>query len=407
MELAAPGPVRAGERLVHLDILRGFALLGILLVNFEFFNRAILNIVQGADPTLAGLDRAVDWWTMALAEGKFYALFSVLFGAGFALMWERAVAAGRGFHWTYVRRLFVLGLFGLLHGSLIWAGDILLVYALTGFAMMLLFRKTPQSRLPKWMVVFLAVPVLLNWFFWGALELSRGDPAAHAQFVAELQQQEQYFQALVAQAEIVYATGSFAEVTAQRFNDLLMLISFAPFWVFPVMGYFLLGRWLLVSGRLKAPEQHAGFFRAWSRWGLLAGLALSVIATGLMYPQPLHMPSMELAIGATLMAIGAPMLMLGYLGQVIRNQERLRWLAPAGRMALSNYLLQSLVWTMVFFGYGVGLWGAVPRALQPVLVVGFFGAQVAFSHWWLKRFRFGPAEWVWRGLTYGRVRAIN
>jgi uncharacterized protein len=296
--------------------------------------------------------------------------------------------------------LAVLAVFGLAHGALVWAGDILFVYAVTGFVMTLLFRKTPQSRLPKWAIVFLAVPVLLNWLFWGMVEASKSDPQNHAAVVAQFERQEQEFVARLAEADAVYAGGSFAEVTAQRFSDLLTLISYAPFWVFPILGYFLLGRWLLVSGRLKQPERYPRFYEGWRRWGLIAGLALSLAATGLLHGTPLHLPSLELALGGTLAAFGAPMLMLGYLAQVMHHRERLRWLAPAGRMALTNYLLQSLVWTTVFFGYGLGLWGSVPRALQPVVVVGFFALQVVISGWWMERFRFGPAEWVWRRLTY-------
>jgi uncharacterized protein len=398
------GPVRPEERLVHLDILRGFALLGILLVNFEFFSRAILNIVQGADPSLTGLDRAVDWTVMALAEGKFYALFSVLFGAGFALMWERAQAAGRGFYGLYFRRLAVLAVFGLAHGALVWAGDILFVYAVTGFVMTLLFRKTPQSRLVKWAIAFLAVPVLLNWSLWGMVELSRADPGAHAEVVASFEMQQRYFDERIARTEAIYATGSFAEATRERFGELMALISFAPFWVLPVLGYFLLGRWLLVSGRLKAPDRFPGFFAWWRRWGLLLGLVSSLAAASLLQDIPLHLPSLQLAVGGTLAAIGAPMLMLGYMGQVLHHQERLKWLAPAGRMALTNYLLQSLVWTTVFLGYGLGLWGAIPRAVQPLVVVGFFVVQAVMSRWWMRRFRFGPMEWVWRRLVYlGRL----
>lgn len=404
---SASGPVRPEERLVHLDILRGFALLGILLVNFEFFSRAMLNIVQGADPTLTGLDHAVDFGVMALAEGKFYALFSVLFGAGFALMWERAQAAGRGFYGVYLRRLAMLGLFGLAHGTLVWAGDILLVYSLSGFAMTLLFRKTPQSRLPKWAIVFLAVPALLNWGLWGMVELSKADPAAHAQVVASFEMQQQHFDDRIAQSEAVYASGSFAAATRERFGELMALISFAPFWILPVLGYFLLGRWLLVSRRLREPNQFTGFFGWWRSWGLAVGLVVSVCAAVFLHGVPYHVPSLQLAVGATLAAVGAPMLMLGYMGQVLHHQARLQWLAPAGRMALTNYLVQSLFWTTVFFGYGLGLWDAIPRALQPVVVVGFFAAQVVISHWWMERFRFGPAEWVWRVMTYGKLQAIR
>ncbi|MCC5862041.1 MAG: hypothetical protein JJT93_09055, partial [Gammaproteobacteria bacterium] len=127
----------AADRLLHLDVLRGFALLGILFVNFEWFTRPLQAIVFGAEPGLEGVDRVVNFTIKTLAEGKFYALFSMLFGAGFALMASRALAHDTAFRGLYFRRLLLLALFGVAHLLLIWAGDILLVYALCGMLMLL------------------------------------------------------------------------------------------------------------------------------------------------------------------------------------------------------------------------------------------------------------------------------
>jgi len=395
------------QRLEHLDVLRGFALLGILLVNFQWFTRPIQAIVLGAEPGLAGADLAVDLGIKALAEGKFYALFSMLFGAGFALMAGRASAAEAPFWGVYLRRLLVLAGFGLLHVALVWSGDILFVYAVIGLVMVLLFRNTPVQRLWKWALPFILLPTLLMGAFTLFLGLAQTDPDFAAGFAAEIARQQASDEANVANAAHIYAAGSFGEVMAQRFRDLGFMFANALFWMPPVLGFFLLGRWLLLSGRLQAPVAHDAWLRRWRLLGLASGVALSIAGAWLMHEQVISVPTPDLVVAQFLFVTGAALLAIGYLCTVVLAARPLAWLAPVGRMALSNYLLQSLFWTAVFYGYGLGLWGQVPRALQPLCVLLFFAAQVVLSHWWLKRFRFGPAEWLWRVLSYGRLQPFR
>jgi uncharacterized protein len=141
--------------------------------------------------------------------------------------------------------------------------------------------------------------------------------------------------------------------------------------------------------------------------GPVAGLPIAAVAVWLMHGQSIMVPSMRVAAGMTLMTIAGVFVPLGYLSVVTLNHRRLGFLAPAGRMALTNYLLQSLVWTWVFFGYGLGLWGEISRAVQLPLAFAFFGLQILISRWWLDRFRFGPAEWLWRSLTYWRFQPMR
>lgn len=395
------------QRLDHLDVLRGFALLGILLVNFQWFTRPIQAIVLGAEPGLAGADLAVDLGIKAFAEGKFYALFSMLFGAGFALMADRARQAQAPFWGVYLRRLLALAAFGLLHIALVWSGDILLVYSLVGFLMVALFRNTPPQRLWKWALPFIFLPTLLLAVFTVLLGMAQSDPEFAAGFAAEITRQQDTQAANLAAAANTYASGSFGEVMAQRFADLGFMFANALFWIPPVLGYFLLGRWLLLSGRLQAPDAHADWLRRWRLLGLVVGIPLSIAGAWLLHEQAISIPTLDLVLAQFLFVAGAALLAVGYLCTVVLSARPLAWLAPVGRMALSNYLLQSLFWTAVFYGYGLGLWGQVPRALQPLCVVGFFAAQVVLSHWWLKRFRFGPAEWLWRVVSYGRLQPFS
>jgi uncharacterized protein len=401
-------PLRpVNDRLIHLDVLRGFALLGILLVNFEWFARPLQAIVLGAEPGLGGLDLAVDFLIKSLAEGKFYALFSMLFGAGFALMAERALQREAPFWGIYLRRLLVLLLFGIAHMLLVWAGDILVVYSLCAFLMVLLFRKTPVTRLWKWALVFFLLPMLLIWA--GALFIAASsmDPELHAEVVSGFEADAVQMQDNVATAALIQAEGSWRENVGQRLRDAVFLMTNAMFWVPPIIGFFLIGRWLIKTRKLTEPYEHLLFFRRWRSRGLLLGLVLSVAAALVLYDANITYPTMPTAVGYTLAMAGGVLLSLGYLSMIVLAAQRLAFLAPAGQMALTNYLSQSLFWTWMFYGHGLGLGTSMPRWSHLLLAAGFFAVQIAISHWWMARFRFGPAEWLWRSLTYWQIQPMK
>ncbi len=395
------------DRLLHMDVLRGFALLGILLVNFEWFVRPLQAIALGAQPDLSGASLAVDWLIKALAEGKFYALFSMLFGAGFALMAERASKKDSPFWGVYLRRLVLLLLFGVAHMLLIWAGDILVVYSLCAFVMVLLFRKTPVQRLWKWAVVFFIVPLAIVWL--GALSIAatQFDPELHASIMTEMESSTEDMRADIEEAARIHNEGSWRENVGQRMRDAGFILTNFVFWVPPILGFFLLGRWLISSDRLTRPGEHQLFFRRWRSRGLLFGLPLSIAGVVLLYELAQTVLTLQLAIGMTLFMAGSVFLALAYLSMVTLGAERLRFLAPAGQMALSNYLAQSLFWTWTLYGHGLGLGTVLPRWSHLLLALAFFAVQVMFSHWWMARFRFGPMEWLWRSLTYLQLQPMR
>jgi uncharacterized protein len=395
------------QRLAHLDVLRGFALLGILLVNFEWFTRPLQAIVLAGEESLAGLDLVAAQAVATLGEGKFYPLFSILFGAGFALMLERARDRDAPFWGVYLRRLAVLLVFGLAHMLLVWSGDILLVYSLSAFVMILLFRNTPARRLWKWAIVFWMLPVLLMGLGAASIEATRSNPEIWSDLMAGFDADRAEAQAAVEQAARIHAEGSYAENVAQRGRDLRFLMTVAPFWIPPFIGFFLLGRWLIATGKLSRPDENEPWLRRWRAVGLVAGLPIAAAAVWLMHGQDIMMPSLRVAAGMTLTTIASILVPMGYLSAVTLAWRRLEFLAPAGRLALTNYLLQSLFWTWVIFGYGLGLWGEIPRAAQVPLAFAFFALQVLVSRWWLQRFRFGPAEWLWRSLTYWQFQPMR
>jgi uncharacterized protein len=404
----AYGPVATHERLATLDVLRGFALLGIALMNIEFFARPLQGMMLGFDDSLVGVDRSVGWAIAAFVQGKFWTLFSLLFGMGFALMLERADAlrADPGFNRIYARRLAVLLLIGLLHATLLWAGDILVPYALGGFALLLMFRNTPTAQMRVLGLVFYFVPLALMWSAAGVFALTQFDPAAGAEMAKEMGKAGTEFEAAYAQADAVYRNGSYFEVVQQRVRDTLTQYSMLPMMLPAIVGMFLLGASLLRDGVIRDPVAHRRLFRGLLWLGGPVGALLAALAMRHMEHADMILPTIALASATTAMMLGSLLLCLAYLSAIVLLLHGPlpgleRWLAPVGRMALSNYLLQSLVFSTLLFGYGFGLWGKVSRSAQVLLVLAFFVVQIALSRWWLARFRYGPMEWLWRAGTYG------
>ena len=399
--MCAIAPTEQTRRIVHLDVIRGFALGGILLVNFEWFSRSVLGMWMPPEGDSHGLDRGVDLLIAWLATDKFYPLFAMLFGAGFALMAHRARLAERSFFNVFFRRTLVLALFGILHIALVWSGDILLMYAVAALLMMLLFGRTPVPRLWKWGLALISIPVVLIWMFAGLYALASLDPQAYQEMREGIERERIVLEASIERGEAIHAEGSFLQNVEQRLRDTWSIGVFGLFmWLSMVLGFFMIGRWLILSGVLSEIHDHVGWLRRWRLIGLGLGLPIAAVATLMMFATDWMTPSPRLAAGLTLLTAASVVLPLGYLATVALAHQRLRFLAPAGRMALTHYLLQSIIWTFVFYGYGLGMWQQVPRVWHPVLAMAFFALQVAASHWWLKRFRFGPAEWLWRCLTY-------
>lgn len=373
-----------------MDVLRGFALFGILLMNMEAFSGPMDMSFTGIDPHWQGWDYWADAFVYVFVQGKFFTLFSLLFGAGFAVMAQRAAVAGRDFTRFYLRRSLGLLVIGVLHGLLLWSGDILVAYALLSFVL-LAFREAPRSWLPALgTMAYLGAAVLM--LMLGALMQLVPADAASAQAAAAAKAIEAQRQA--------YGHGSYLQAVAQRLLDVFASLG-ALLVVGPqVLGMFLIGAWFARSGAIAEPGRYP---RLWAglRWLLLPiGLAVMLLSTWVL---PYNAPgqfNMRSAGAYALTAVAGLMMCLGYLAWGVRWSRHLQWLAPAGRMALSNYLGQSLVCTLVFYGYGLGWFEQVGRASQLLFAVVLFAMQVLLSQLWLRRFQYGPVEWLWRAFTY-------
>lgn len=401
-------PITVSQRIEAMDVLRGFALLGILLMNMEAFVGPLLASLSGLDPQLTGADRLADAAIYILVQGKFYTLFSLLFGMGFAVMMQRAKASGTPFVGLYLRRNIALLGIGLMHALLIWSGDILVSYALMGFLLILLFRNTPTSRLPKWGVVLVLLPGIIGLFFGSMADLARLDPAASVAITKSLAGQQATVEALLEGQRIAYGQGSIAEAIGQRGRDLGFMTGFVMMFGWNILGMFLIGSWFVQSGAITRPEAFESLYRQLRWLALPAGLAL-VLTAFIIHPT-VSFSEMSLKSGMVgLMNIAGSMLMcMGYMAWIIRGLQsntmapRLAFMAPAGRMALSNYLTQSIVCTFIFYGYGLGFFEQLPRAWQVPFAFALWGLQLAFSRWWFTHYAIGPVEYLWRWATYGK-----
>ncbi|RCK76820.1 MAG: putative membrane protein [Anaerolineae bacterium] len=406
-------PVQPAERIQIVDILRGFALFGILFVNMTIFGHPIQAVVLPANPNLPFHDRAALWLIHALGEGKFYALFSLLFGLGLTLQMERIEGRGGRFVPLYLRRLLVLLGFGLIHAFLIWMGDILILYALLGF-LLILFRKAKPRTLLVWVVIFIALPLLFNAAVTGLVAWAGTIPEAASQIEESFAAAEAGFVTDLERAYQVYASGNFAQITTQRVHDYFSM-GLAGFIVmgFNVLAMFVLGVYFGKRGIFKNLPENQGLFRKLLLWGFLLGLSGNILYATLIMPISRVYPTGTLWLATAGQAVGAPLLMLAYVSALCLLAlhplwgKRLQVLAPVGQMALTNYLIQSIVCTLIFYGYGLGLFGKIGHAAGIGLTFVIYLLQIPFSHWWMKRFYYGPAEWLWRSLTYGKLQPIR
>jgi uncharacterized protein len=412
LHVPAPAPVAPTERIETLDVLRGFALLGILLVNMALFSWPCYDLFMAAQPWTSRADVAADWLVRTFAEGKFISLFSFLFGLGMAIQMERAAARGAGFVGRYARRLLTLLAIGLAHAFLIWEGDILVMYALFGF-LLLAFRNRKPNTLLVWAGISLLVPVVIYALLGAMMALGSLVPGVAEIVEKELTATNAWYEQAAAENLRAFAHGSVTEVFMQRARNVMFLYQYVWYYAPMFFAMFLFG---LYAGRrrlLHDIEANLGFIRRTLGWGLALGLPANLIyAVTYAVADPASVSPLWV-VTAAMLAVGGPALCFAYAAAItllLRGngaQKLLHPLAAVGRMALTNYLLQSLVCTTIFYSYGLGWYGSVGRAPGVMLALVIYAAQIPFSLWWLKRFRFGPAEWLWRTLTYGQWQPMK
>jgi uncharacterized protein len=383
-------PTAPGERLPQLDILRGFALLGVLLVNLDDFSGSYVAIEAGKPFAMGWGGAALAFLRRALLETKSAALLAMLFGAGIEIQYQHAQARGVSYLLHAFRRAGALALLGLAHTLLLWNIDILLDYAVISL-LVLPFMRLKGGRILWAIPAVLVISVLIALPF-----IAQGERPDHAA--------ESY-----AMAQRYYANGTWLEALRFRAQEFVHVVG--PQRLsnrLPILSpFFILGIYFWRTGLFAEPQLHVRTLRRVFVWCFVMGLIANLIPQDQLHAAVAGLAFRPLRVLIKATAFFArPALTIGYAAGILlltlapAGRRIFGVLAPLGRTTLSQYLLQSVVCTLIFNGYGLGLYGLVPMNLIILGGVALFALQVWTSRVWLGHFRTGPVEWLWRRMTY-------
>jgi uncharacterized protein len=401
-------PVPNKQRIQYLDILRGIAIMFILVANIRYLSgEYFIPELQKEAMRTASLDHVMEILAFIFVDGKFYSVFSILFGIGFAVQYQRMNKEDKIFVPFFRRRMLGLLIIGSMHLFLIWLGDILTLYALIGFTLVW-FRHFSNKRLLIWTGVLLLMPV----FHWLAMYLT---DHFYPQYFSRLHSE------LVASAVPEMTTGNntpgfnpadyMAISSVKQLLEINLLMPLRRLGmilmegrVLKVLALFLLGIW---SGRQILERNilsNTALLKKAMLWGLVIGLPLNILRTVLEFSHltGVLQPLAEFILNAFALTPMAMAYCAAAAIVVTRRPYWLGWFAPVGRTALSNYLFQSLICIFIFYGVGLEFGGTLGYSGVVLIALGLFGWQILFSTFWLRYFRFGPVEWIWRQLTYGK-----
>jgi uncharacterized protein len=383
-------PIQVNERIQAIDIIRGFAILGIFIVNMPAFNFPIQYLP---------LEK---WWTSPqdqitsmlidiFAQASFYTLFSFLFGFGTYIFYERVTAKGYSFKKYFTRRLLGLLLIGCIHAFLIWDGDILISYSFIGILLLLFHRFSPTL----WIWLGLTLIILPSFVLGGLL------------FIAVLLDPKNagwpYDAELGTKAMEVYSSGSFLEIAEQRVHDWLYVNNFenAIFLVLALFPMFLLGMYSAKKKWFAHIEDHIKKMKFICIGAFIISCVFKLLPY--YYEKNIATEFLQDSIGGPASAI----FYASFLALIVRREFWRKLLSPlsfVGRMSLSNYLFQSILCTTLFYNYGFGLYGKIGPFYGFILTLFIYFIQIIWSKQWFKRFNYGPIEWLWRRMTYGNFR---
>jgi uncharacterized protein len=397
-------PVSPGERIAALDVIRGFALLGIFIMNMPAFNSSVFAGADGSHLFNDWWDRGMEQARTLLFDGKFNSMFSFLFGVGFTIQLER-LRRNDPTHANaiYLRRLLVLLLVGVVHAWVFWFGDVLHIYAVLGILLIFVFSRLSDRWIVGLILALLSAMTLVN--LWRLPSLT---PEYFERMIAEAQTWE-------ASTNQAFGHGSFVEAVRENWRVMNYFYTSKEGWIGNLSFYsqmcttMLLG---LLAGRhrwIQDAAKHLPVVRRVQWWALGIGLgagALAVVAREL--SEPTSVSALDFA-GGVGYRISRVALMSFYIATIVRLVQDARWqrrfagIALAGRMPLTNYLTQTAFGLTIFYGWGLGLWGRFGPLASTLLAIALvLLVQVPFSRWWLERYRYGPLEYLWRVATYGR-----
>ncbi|MBO3698738.1 DUF418 domain-containing protein [Roseivirga sp. E12] len=400
-------PVDPNARIVSMDILRGVAVLGILVMNIQSF---AMPSVAYSNPTayenLSGNDLWVWLMSHVFADQKFMAIFSMMFGASIVMLSQKARKEHMRSTDLQNRRFVFLALFGLVHAYLLWYGDILFIYAICAF-FMFMFRSKKSGVQMKAGVILLIIGSALSLIIgyttpvWEPGEYDATETEIWTPEASAISEEIEYYRGTW-ERQILYRA-------PQAFQMQTTIFVFETFW--KVAGLMLIGM-ALYKRRVFKGKQSTKYYSKMIGYGLGLGLPLVVMGTILDFNYEWDF-RLSFFFFSQLNYWGSVLVALGYVGVVMiltKDSARgfiSRRMADVGRMALSTYLMQTIICSFLFYGHGLALFGDLDRSFQLVVVLAIWVFNIAFASIWLKSFKYGPFEWLWRSLTYGKVQSMS
>jgi uncharacterized protein len=394
------------ERILSLDLLRGFAVLGILIMNIQsmsMIGAAYIN--PTAYGNLIGLNKWIWILSDLFANSKFMSIFSMLFGAGIILFTDRAIEKGRRAGPLHYRRNFWLFVFGMIHAYLIWYGDILVTYSLCACLAFVFRKKKPKTLLIS-SILFFIVPIALT--TWSGQTIKYWPEESYNQNMESWMPVQETID-----AEITAMQGNWIEQMDKRVPGAIFMQTFLFFWqtFWRVMSMMLLGMALYKWGIITAKKSNVFYIKM-----AVIALVIGFFFTGSGIIQNFrHNWSMEFSMfaGSMYNYMGSVGSALGYIALVMLLAKSAKFLkfnhviSSVGKMAFTNYILMSILGTFIFYGHGLGLFGKVERTGQILFVFGIWVILLILSPLWLKKYQYGPLEWLWRVLTYWRLQPMK
>jgi uncharacterized protein len=394
------------DRIDSLDVLRGFAVLGILVMNIQTFSMPMAAYVNPtAWGSLSGIDAVVWYLSHLLTDQKMMGLFSMLFGAGIILFTERAAGHGKSAAAYHYRRNLWLLMFGAIHAYLLWYGDVLFLYAVCAF-MLFPMRNMKPRKLVIVGLVFLSVSSLV--YLLAAVGVST---MPEEQFASDILPSWRPSAEQLA-SEVAAYQGNWASQMSARLPATLEMhgLVFFIWGIWRAAGMMLLGMALYKFGILSAKADDRVYWRLLAS-GVLIGLP--VIAYGIHWNVRNEWALDSLFIGSQFNYWASVLVSMGWMAALVLIVKKgaLTWLtsrlAAVGRMAFSNYIMHTIICGYIFYGHGLGLFSEVERSGQILIVIAIWILQLTISPIWLRHFRFGPLEWLWRSLTYWQAQPFK
>ncbi|AXF57596.1 DUF418 domain-containing protein [Salicibibacter kimchii] len=397
--------IPGNERIHTLDIIRGIAVFGILIANmYAFKSLAFTDVrpyIEGGTVPQGALSQFADVFNTIFVEGKFYPMFSLLFGLGFYIFYTRLLEKDIHADRMFVRRLVFLLIIGLLHLVFLWSGDILHTYALAGFLLLLFVHRQPKTIM-VWLVSLLGAASMIMLFLTSVsgVGLQLKMESGMGSFAG--------FENSVESGEAVMANGTYGDILQYRFfNEVIPVLMQSIFIAIAVLPLFLIGLYMGKRGMFHDVEGNVKKWKSLCIHSFWSGGLLTALMTSLHY-DVLPLPSfVTYGMAEGLNFAAGPLLMLFYVSGlvlIIRSKGWQRLLMPfaaVGRMALTNYLMQTIIAIFIFYGFGLGLFGQISSGVGLMVAVIIFTAQLIVSNLYLQTFKQGPMEALWRKWTYG------